>query len=336
MQTLDIGKNEAGQRLDKYLKKYLSQAPQSFLYRMLRKKNILLNGKKAAGNEKLATGDQVMLYLADDTIEKFRGAKQREDLPTGDIPYTVIYEDENVMILNKPAGILSQKAAPQDVSLVEYLTADLLQRGELSREQMDAFRPSVCNRLDRNTSGLVMAGKTLKGLQDLSEALKERTADKYYLALVRGKIQKARDLTAYLKKDNRKNQVTVLDGFVPGASPIHTAWEPLWSDGTCTLLRVKLITGKTHQIRSHLAAIGHPLAGDAKYGDPDWNRQMRQTYGLSRQFLHAWQVSFREGKGCLAPLEGRTVTAPLPEDLANVLKKMHGPGKLQVPDSIGF
>lgn len=334
MQTLDIGKNEAGQRLDKYLKKYLSQAPQSFLYRMLRKKNILLNGKKAAGNEKLETGDQVTLYLAEDTIEKFRGAKQREELPAGKIPYTVIYEDENVMIINKPAGILSQKATPRDVSLVEYLTADLLKRGEISREQLDSFRPSVCNRLDRNTSGIVLAGKTLKGLQDLSEALKERTADKYYLALVRGQVRKARDLTAYLKKDDRKNQVTVLDVSEPGASMIHTAWEPLWSDGTCTLLRVKLITGKTHQIRSHLAAIGYPLAGDAKYGDPVWNRQMRQMYGLSRQFLHAWQVTFRDAKGCLAPLEGRTVTAPLPEDLANVLEKKNGHQKLQVPASI--
>lgn len=321
MRTLAIGKNEAGQRLDKYLKKYLSQAPQSFLYRMLRKKNILLNGKKAAGNEKLEPGDQVMLYLADDTIEKFRADHGAEQLPVGKIPYTVVYEDDNIMIINKPAGILSQKAMPRDVSLVEYLTADLLNRGELTLEQLESFRPSVCNRLDRNTSGLILAGKTLMGLQDLSQALKERTADKYYLALVKGRISQARDLTAYLKKDGKTNQVTVLSTGVSGASPIHTAWEPLWSDGMCTLLRVKLITGKTHQIRSHLAAIGHPLAGDPKYGDLHWNRQMHQQCGLSRQFLHAWQVTFQNGKGCLAPLKGRTVTAPLPPDLRTVLEK---------------
>ncbi len=324
METVTIGKNEAGQRLDKYLKKYLDQAPAGFLYRMLRKKNILLNGKRASGSEKLALDDQVTLYLARETIENFQGKKQ-EKLPEGKAPYQVVYEDENIMVINKPAGMLSQKASPRDVSLVEYLTADLLRRGEISRTQLATFRPSVCNRLDRNTSGLVLAGKTLRGLQDLSAALKTRTADKYYLALVRGKISKKRDLTAYLKKDAAGNQVTVLDAYAPGASPIHTAWEPLWSDGTCTLLRVKLITGKTHQIRSHLAATGHPLAGDPKYGDPVWNRQMKETCGLSRQFLHAWQVTFREADGCLAPLAGRTVTADLPGDLRAVLEKKHIP-----------
>ncbi|HIS26237.1 MAG TPA: RluA family pseudouridine synthase [Candidatus Pullilachnospira intestinigallinarum] len=326
MEVLEIGKNEAGQRLDKYLKKYMNQAPGSFLYRMLRKKNILLNGKRAAGSEKLSVGDQVTLYLSGETIAKFRDGQRERKLPSGRAPYAVIYEDENIMLLDKPAGLLSQKASPEDVSLVEYLTADLLRRGEISDGQLSSFHPSVCNRLDRNTSGLVLAGKTLKGLQDLSQALKERTVDKYYLALVRGNITGAAEQTAYLRKEAGSNQVAVLPAPAPSASLIRTAWEPLWSDGGCTLLRVKLITGKTHQIRSHLAGIGHPLAGDPKYGDPVWNRQLKEACGLNRQFLHAWQVTFARAEGCLAPLNGRTMTAPLPKDLAAVLKKKHGPG----------
>ena len=178
MRDLTIGKNEAGQRMDKYLKKYFPEAGSGFLYKMLRKKNILLNEKKADGKEMLKQGDRIRLYLAEETIEKFRGGQMKPAVSgrkTSDIKLDVIYEDDHVAIVNKPAGMLSQKAKPSDLSLVEYFQQYLLETGAISEQELETFHPAPCNRLDRNTSGLVLCGKSLAGLQALSEALKLRT-----------------------------------------------------------------------------------------------------------------------------------------------------------------
>lgn len=179
MKELIIHDNEAGQRLDKLLRKYLSEAPGSFIYKMLRKKNIVLNGKKATGNEHLRKGDSVKLFLADDTITKFQAAgKTVEENIKNTVKLDVIYEDQNVIFINKPSGMLSQKAKETDVSVVENVTAYLLESGQLTKENLQTFRPSICNRLDRNTSGLIVAGKSLAGLQQMGELFKERTLKK--------------------------------------------------------------------------------------------------------------------------------------------------------------
>ena len=205
MQKITVSSNEAGQRLDKLLGKYLSNAPMSFVYKMLRKKNIKLNGKKAQGNEKLTKGDQVEVFLSDDTWQKFAGAPGAEkQLPAdlaraieSSIRLSVIYEDPDILILNKPSGMLSQKAAPSDLSLNEYMIAYLLKKGDLKLAELATFRPSVCNRLDRNTSGLVTAGKSLAGLQQLSEILRDRTVKKYYLTIVDGVIKDRQKIEAF-------------------------------------------------------------------------------------------------------------------------------------------
>ena len=202
MQKITVSSNEAGQRLDKLLGKYLSNAPMSFVYKMLRKKNIKLNGKKAQGNEKLTKGDQVEVFLSDDTWQKFAGAPGAEkQLPAdlarameSSIRLSVIYEDPDILILNKPSGMLSQKAAPSDLSLNEYMIAYLLKKGDLKLAELATFRPSVCNRLDRNTSGLVTAGKSLAGLQQLSEILRDRTVKKYYLTIVKGAMTETKEV----------------------------------------------------------------------------------------------------------------------------------------------
>ena len=173
MRELVISKYEAGQRFDKFLAKYMELAPKSFFYKMMRKKNITLNGKKAAGNEKLEKGDTVKLFLSEETIEGFREKKKRA-VHTG-AKLDILYEDEQVMLINKPAGMLSQKAEKGDISMVEHLISHLLDTGEVTEEMLKTFRPSLCNRLDRNTSGIVAAGKTLQGLQMLSGLFKERT-----------------------------------------------------------------------------------------------------------------------------------------------------------------
>ena len=182
MREVTIGAKESGQRFSKFLEKYFKEAQTSFLYKMLRKKNIKLNDKKATGSEMLQTGDKVTVFFSDETFEKFRGETKKVIYPVIDLD--IVYEDEDVLIVNKPAGMLSQKAKSQDVTLVEYILGYLQKKGEWSPK--DSLKPGICNRLDRNTSGLVIAGKSLRGLQKMSELLKDRTMDKYYLTIVEG------------------------------------------------------------------------------------------------------------------------------------------------------
>lgn len=311
MKELTINKNEAGQRLDKYLHKRLPNAGSSFLHKMLRKKNIILNGKKAEGFEKLAIGDTVQIYFSDETYEKFAGAAEPKN--TLEIPSDVldiVYEDEDILLINKPAGMLSQKAKPEDISANEYLIAYLLDSGQLEEAELATFRPSVCNRLDRNTSGLLTAGKTMKGLQELSAMLKERTVQKYYRCLVSGVIEKESKINGWLYKNEASNQVQIAAHEKQGAKYIETAYKPLEVKGNVTLLEVHLITGRSHQIRAHLASIGHPVIGDRKYGNEKINAIYRRQYGIRNQLLHAYRMEFPDG---------RQFVAELPQEFGRVL-----------------
>ncbi len=315
MKEIRIGENESGQRLDKFLLKYMSLAPKSFIYKMLRKKNITLNGKKAQGNEQLRQGDAVKLFLSDDTIGKFSETRTAGYAET---ELDILYEDKHTIFINKPAGMLSQKAAAEDVSLVEHLIAYLLKTGQISEEALATFRPSVCNRLDRNTSGIVAAGKSLAALQQLSAMFRERSLKKYYLCLVHGRVTEARRISGFLSKDERTNRVRVQRAG-ERRSPqkeearIETEYRPLRSGDGVTLLEVHLITGKTHQIRAHLAAEGHPIIGDYKYGMRSVNDSFKREYGLSTQLLHSCRLCFPECTGALSELSGREITAPVPD-----------------------
>lgn len=380
MRELTINKNEAGQRLDKFLGKYMDQAPKSFFYKMLRKKNITLNGKKAAGNEMLTQGDVVKLFLADDTIDKFSSAPEFSKIAAaghngltargGNVkdqkartisansaesaaskisadstnsaqtlqqfgkngksgkPFhseighslRILYEDEQTLFLNKPVGMLSQKAAPQDVSVVEHLIAYLLESGQITTEELRTFHPAVCNRLDRNTSGIIAAGKTLAALQQLSEMFRDRSMKKYYLALVKGTVKGNQRISGFLKKDSRTNQVQILKDEIPGASAIETEYRVMKQANGVTLLEVHLITGKTHQIRAHLASIGHPIIGDYKYGNRTINEQFKKEYHLSSQLLHAWRLCVPSCEGELNALSGKEIQAPLPKLFLKICK----------------
>ena len=323
MKEIVINENEAGQRLDKFLGKLLKEAPASFYYKMLRKKNIVLNGKKATGNEKLTAGDSVKLFLSDETFEKFAGKQQTKD-PVVSVPHIsleIVYEDHDVLAINKPAGMLSQKAKKEDISANEYILQYLLESGTITRESLHTFKPSVCNRLDRNTSGILVAGKTLNGLQQMSKAFRERSMEKYYV--VCGKTlagsQKMSELLrernvhkfyrlfaagraeldgvtdAWLRKDEKNNQVTILSEPSNDAKPIITEYRPLKLVGQVTLLEVHLITGRSHQIRAHLASIGHPVIGDTKYGNPRLNREFLKNAGVTHQLLHAYRLFLADG-----------------------------------------
>lgn len=328
MREIEITAREAGQRLDKLLARYLQNAGKGFLYKMLRKKNITLNGKKADGSEKLRERDVVRLYLSEETLEKFTGQ------PDGKLPgkeaaagkhtafrpenFDILYEDAHVLLVNKPSGMLSQKAKPSDVSLVEYLTAYLLASGSMTEADLQVFHPAVCNRLDRNTSGLVAAGKTVAGLQGLNLLFHDRTVHKYYRCLVKGEVREASRIRGYLYKDETRNQVRVYQEPVRNSRPIETEYTPVAYGDGCTLLEVTLITGRSHQIRAHLASIGHPLAGDPKYGDPGWNAWLRQGCGLRCQLLHAYRLELPQMSGTLAHLSGKVFVARPPEQFEAV------------------
>lgn len=336
MKEIQIGSNEAGQRLSRLLSKVLNQAPSGFIYKMLRKKNIKLNQKKADGNELLQVGDQVQIYLSDETFDKFHVDKfptegiparkhpvpDREQAFAGLFPRIILYQDDNIMILNKPAGVLSQKAKPEDDSVNEQMIRYLLEQGTITREQLKTFTPSVCNRLDRNTSGIVLAGISLKGSQALSRMLRERSLEKYYLTLVSGTMTEPVEVTAYLQKDEARNRVRVWKEPVQGGSQIMTCYRPLQWNEEYTLLEVKLITGKTHQIRAHLAYLGHPVLGDAKYGDRELNREFRKRFGIQNQFLHACRVVFPPLSGDLENISGLECRAPLPGKCKEALRSL--------------
>ncbi len=319
MKTMVIGRNEAGQRLDKYLGKVLAEAPKSFLYKMLRKKNITLNGKKATGSEKLLEQDEVRFFLSDETMEKF----SRKGFQRTSHDLDIVFENEQLLLINKPAGLLSQKQDAKDNSLVEQMISYLLDTHAITQEELKTFRPGICNRLDRNTSGLVVAGKTLAALQQLSELIRERSVHKYYLCLVDGVLTSRKEIKGYLYKDKTCNKVTVSREPVKDALFIETAYEPLSHNESCTLCKVLLVTGRTHQIRSHLASIGHPIIGDLKYGKTRPNEQFIKKYGTKRQLLHAWKLVFPPLEPDDLKVANRSFTAPLPGDF---LRAMEGEG----------
>ncbi len=326
-----IQSNEAGQRFDKFLKKYLKKAPDSFIYKMMRKKNIVLNKRKADGKEFLNTGDRVQFFLSDETIGKFSGTSPAEqhaalsavlkDRGKVLIP-DILYEDSHVIFFNKPSGVLSQKARPKDVSMAEYTVSYLLSSGQMKEEELLTFRPSVCNRLDRNTSGIIAAGKTLLGLQQLSELFRNRTLKKYYLCIVKGTVEEPAYVKGFLKKDGAANKVQIFkekrdESFVP----IETEYTPVARSREITLLKVHLITGRTHQIRAHLAAQGHPVLGDHKYGDRKLNEVYKSRYQIADQLLHAYELRVPELEGGLFEISGKVITAGVPAVFWKVVKE---------------
>ena len=307
MQEVKIGKNEAGQRLDKFLFKFFKEAGSGFIFKQLRKKNIVLNDKKATGKEMLELDDSVKIYMKDETIEKFKGDSSFKKTSSN---IDIVYEDDNVIIVNKPAGILSQKADDNDISINEMIISYLLEKDSLTETDLETFKPGICNRLDRNTSGLVVAGKTLKGLQVMSEVIKERAVDKYYLTVVDGILDEGMELNGYLLKDEKTNKVSISETD-NGGDRIETSFEPIDFGEGVTILEVKLITGKTHQIRAHLASIGHPIIGDRKYGNEKTNKKYPK---IKNQLLHAWILKFNDLPDGFEELSGKRIMADYPND----------------------
>lgn len=310
-----IQSNEANQRLDKYLKKRLPNATTGFLYKMLRKKNIVLNGARAEGSEKVKEGDRVSLFFSEETLRALSASSKPEAWMT-DPRYrepAVLHETEDLLFLNKPAGLLSQKAKEADFSANEQLLRYLYEKQLVTQDSLKTFRPAVCNRLDRNTSGILIGGKTLAGLQEAARLLKEKELEKIYHALVHGDFPEEMHTEAYLTKDPRTNQVRISREKTEGAKEIRTDYLPLEHGKDWTLLSVRLLTGKPHQIRAHLQSMGFPVIGDPKYGNAAMGRDLHLKRIPSRQMLHA--------RECTLP-DGTKVTAPYPEDFLATLEAL--------------
>lgn len=293
MRELIIKKNDAGQRLDKFITKTLDLPP-SLLYKSIRLKKIKVNRKRAEGNQLLAEGDTVQCFLAEEFFEK----KVTESSLGSITPHLdIIYEDEHIILLNKRPGVsVHEDEQGSTNTLITHVQAYLFGKGEYDPEDEQSFAPALCNRIDRNTGGIVIAAKTAEALRVMNEKIKLRQIDKFYLAAVHGiPSQKEATKKAYLLKDERTNTVKIFDKNPPrGAKEIITKYKVIAKSTDTSLVEVELLTGRTHQIRAHMAHLGHPLVGDGKYGI---NRQDRSK-GYKYQALYSYRLrfSFKEGE----------------------------------------
>lgn len=308
MRELVIGKNDAGQRLDKFLCKAVRGLPFSMMYKAIRTKKIKVNRARAKENQILTAGDRVQLFLRDEFFEA----------PTGDAhtlaeirpKLSVLYEDENILLLNKRPGVLvHEDATGGENTLVLHIQAYLYQKGEYDPAAEQSFAPALCNRIDRNTGGIVIAAKNAEALRVMNEKIKQNEISKFYLCAVHGRMPRKSDtLTGFLRKDSTSNMVTVSEKPIPGGKNIITKYRVLTAREDASLLEVELVTGRTHQIRAHLAFIGHPLLGDGKYGQ----NHAEKARGYKFQALYAWRLrfDFADAKGALGYLAGREFSIP--------------------------
>lgn len=303
MKTITIAKNDAGQRLDKFLTKAFPHLPQSMLYKSIRTKRIKRNGKRCAISDRLAEGDVLELYLYDEFLTP---AEVRYPFMQASRRLDVAYEDDQLLVVNKPVGLIvhSDDRSFGD-TLIDRIQRYLYDKGAYRPDDEQSFAPALINRIDRNTCGLVLAAKTADALRLMNDKVKKREIDKYYLCIVHGHLpQPEATLEGFLEKDEDRNQVFVHDHPLPGGRTIRTKYRVLSEKNGYSLLEIELLTGRTHQIRAHLASIGHPLVGDGKYG----TNALNKPSGYKTQALCSYKLTFHFAPDeLLAPLDGRTV-----------------------------
>lgn len=314
-----IKKEEEGQTLEKFVKKVLSEAPLSFIYKLFRKKDVKVNGHWQDKKYLISSGEEISIYITDSQLEEFK--RQVESKQVEDISNWIIYEDENILLVNKPRGVLVQKNIEDSNALDEMVISYLINKGEFDPNKNIGYKPAPAHRLDRNTAGIVIFGKNIATLRYLSEALNDKSViSKRYLALVKGEISKDGEINIPLLKNSKSQRVSVSNE----GKPSITRYKVVETFKGYTLLEVELLTGRTHQIRVHMAYINHPVVGDSKYGDYELNKLLESKYGFKNQFLEAYQLDFHKLNNPLKYLSGRSFKISLNDEFLNLINKIKG------------
>ena len=303
MKELTVNRNDAGQRLDRFVSKAVPLLPESLLQKYIRLKRIKVNGKGAKRDARLQEGDLLQLYINDEFFEKPR--EENSYLKVGTPRLTIVYEDENILLADKKPGVLCHSAGVWDYNtLIANIQAYLAQKGEWKPREENSFAPALCNRIDRNTGGIVIAAKNAESLRILNEKIRDREIEKFYLCAVQGRPKPPEGrLENYLFKDAGKNQVYVKSKPEPGARTAVTEYRTLCTKGSLSLVECRLLTGRTHQIRAQMAHAGWPLLGDGKYGSERFNKGFEEK----GQALYSYRLrfDFPTDAGILEYLRGR-------------------------------
>lgn len=305
---IEIGANEAGQRLDKFLRKLLKDVPLSAIFKALRKGDVRVNGKKQKEKYSLVEGDTVEIRY----IQSKKENKLDKFVNVDSSGLKIAYEDENILVVEKWPGVLVHPDGKlKDPSLTDYVLSYLNEKGDYKPESEVTFTPAPCNRLDRNTSGLVIFGKTFEALRMLNEMIRNNEVEKYYNTLVKGKVADGL-YTAYILKNEDTNVSKIYDKKVPNSKEIKMKVKTIQTNGAYSFLEIYLITGRSHQIRAHLSHLGNPLVGDTKYGNKEINAYFSNKYGLNYQYLYAYKLIIRNIEGNLSYLKNKTIIESLP------------------------
>ena len=307
MKTFIISKNDAGQRLDKFISKAVPALPKSLMYKYIRTKRIKVNSKRSDISTKLGENDKVDMYIND---EFFAPADAHYDFLSASKHLDIVYEDENILLLDKKVGLLSHPDETEyNDTLITRVKRYLYEKGDYNPKDENSFAPALVNRIDRNTGGIVIAAKNAESLRILNQKLKDREMEKYYLCVIHGTlIKKSGLLTGWLSKDEKKNKVEVFKSEQPGTKEIKTKYSVIDEKDGLSLVEVELLTGRTHQIRAHFSSIGHPLLGDGKYG----TNALNKILGYKKQFLYSYRLkfTFKTPAGCLDYLNGKSFEVP--------------------------
>ena len=320
MVKITIGKNEENQRLDRFLRKYFKSASLSYVYKLIRK-DVKVNGKRAKEETMLELGDELVIYISPEEAERYSA---RKETVKGKKQFKVLYEDENILAAEKPFGLLTHGDRNEKKNhLANQVLSYLIEEGKYDPRVERTFTPAPANRLDRNTTGLVLFGKNSEALRQLNHMIREKGyVSKYYMTIVKGIVKEPLYLKDKMEKDHDENVVKVMDLSEDGGKVMETVARPLAAAHGYTLLEVELVTGRTHQIRAHLAAAGYPIIGDAKYGNQQFNRMIEKKFGLTTQFLHAYRLHFEKGSGILEYLEGKEIISDLPDNLKRIKEEI--------------